>query len=84
VRDAQVHARLQIPITPFHIHQPLAQVYGEWVSRYSSFTWIVEFNDFFASNCSLGRDDDVSTMKEMVGCHERWNRFFNKKTKHGF
>jgi hypothetical protein len=71
VRDAQVHARLQISITPSHIHQPLAQVYGHWVSGYSSFAWIINFNDFFASTCSLGRNDDMSTMKEMVGCHKR-------------
>lgn len=62
---------IQISITPSRIHQPLAQVYGEWVSGYSSFAWIVDFNDFFASTCSLGRKDDVSTLKEMVGCHER-------------
>ncbi len=41
-----MHARLQISTTPSHIHQPLAQVYGEWVSGYSSFAWIVNFNDF--------------------------------------
>jgi hypothetical protein len=50
MRDAQMHARLQISITPYDIHQPLTQVYGEWVNGYSPFAWIVNLNDFFCIN----------------------------------
>ncbi len=45
-----MHARLQISITPYDIHQPLTQVYGEWVNGYSPFAWIVNLNDFFCIN----------------------------------